>query len=124
MDFVTFARLHGVLIDRLQEDGRWHRVPTASHPKKKNGAYMSRGDYGFVQDHATMLEPTMWKPDETELANIDHAAIARRAQQAADEIRRDQEKAAKYAGWILPTSRPRDSPRPAATCGPTRKPAT
>lgn len=101
MDIVTFARLHGVLIDRLQDDGKWHRVPTESHPNKKNGAYMSRGTYGFIQDHAAHLEPVMWKPDENEIAQVDHAALARRVQEAADQIKRDQAAAAKRAGWIL-----------------------
>lgn len=101
MDFITFARLHGVLIDRLQEDGRWHRVPTESHPKKKNGAYRSMGTHGHVQDHATMTEPALWTPDEAEAAKIDHAAIARRAAEAAREIREGQERAARAAGSIL-----------------------
>lgn len=101
MDIATFARLHGVLIDRPLEDGKWHRVPTESHPKKKNGAYMSWGTYGFVQDHAMHVEPVEWKPDATELAKVDHAAIARRVAQAASRIREDQHKAAKKAAWML-----------------------
>lgn len=101
MDITTFARLHGVLIDRLVEDGRWHRVPTESHPKKRNGAYMSRGVYGFVQDHAAHVEPVMWKPEATEIANVDREAIARQIAQAAAQIKADQEKASKRAGWIL-----------------------
>lgn len=101
MDITTYARGHGILIDRLQEDGRWHRCPTTDKPKARNGAYMSRGAYGFVQNHATMLEPQMWQPDENELAKIDHAAIAKLAADAAAQIRRDQEAAAKKAGWIM-----------------------
>lgn len=101
MDFQTFARLHGVLIDRLIEDGKWHRVPTESHPKKKNGAYRSMGTYAHLQDHAAHPEPILWQPDATEIAKVDHAAIARRAAEAAAQIRRDQAEAAKRAGWIL-----------------------
>lgn len=101
MDIVTFARLHGVTIDRLVEDGKWHRVPTVSHPKKRNGAYMSRGVYGFVQDHATMTEPTHWQPDANEVKNIDHTKIAQLAKEAAERIRSDQEAAARKAGWMM-----------------------
>jgi putative DNA primase/helicase len=101
MDIVTFARLNGVLIDRLVEDGKWHRCPTEDHPRKKNGAYMTRGTYGFIQNHATHLEPVLWKPEDNEVAHLDHAAIARRAQEAAEQIRREQAAAAKKAGWIM-----------------------
>jgi putative DNA primase/helicase len=101
MDIITFARLHGVLIDRLIEDGKWHRCATELHPRKKNGAYMTRGTYGFIQDHASHLEPVLWKPEKEEIAHLDHEAIARRAAEAAAQIRRDQEQAAKKAGWIM-----------------------
>lgn len=101
MDFTTFARLHGVLIDRLIEDGKWHRCPTEDHPRKKNGAYRSMGDYGHIQDHANHTEPVLWKPDENEIRQVDHAAIQRRAEAAAAQIRRDQEQAAKKAGWLM-----------------------
>ena len=48
MQFVDFARAHGVIIDRLIEDGRIHRCPTAQHERKKNGAYMFDGGRGWV----------------------------------------------------------------------------
>lgn len=101
MDIITYAKGHGVIIEQLVEDGRWHRVRTTDKPGKKNGAYMSRGTYGFVQNHATMPEADMWKPDAHELAQVDHAAMARRQKEAADQIKREQEAAAKRAGWIL-----------------------
>lgn len=100
-DFTSFARAHGVLIDTLQEDGRWHRVPTETHPRKKNGAYRYLGSHGHVQDHATMTEPALWTPDEATLAKIDHEAIAQRAAQAAREIREGQQRAAARAGWVM-----------------------
>lgn len=101
MDFQAYARAHGVLIEHVQDDGRWHRVPTSTHPRKKNGAYRHCGTHGHVQDHATMLEPALWTPDADEAAKIDHEGIALRAAMAAAQIRQDQEAAAKKAGWIL-----------------------
>lgn len=101
MDFASFARAHGVVINRLVEDGRWHRVTTTDKPHHKNGAYKFLGDYGLVQNWASMTEPDLWRPDGDGPADVDHEAIARRAKQAADEIRRGQEAAAKRAGWIL-----------------------
>lgn len=101
MQFQDFARAHGVIINTLQDDSKWHRVPTETHPKKKNGAYRFCGSHGHIQDHAQHVEPILWTPDETELAKIDHAGIARCAQDAANEIRRGQESAAKRAAWIM-----------------------
>lgn len=101
MDFVTFARLHGVLIEGVREDGRWHRVPTESHPRKRNGAYMSRGAYGLVQDWAAHAEPVLWRAEGAVLAKVDQAAIARQIAQAAAQIRLGQQKAAKKAEWML-----------------------
>jgi putative DNA primase/helicase len=101
MHFQDFAQAHGINISRLQDDGKWHRVPTETHPKKKNGAYRYCGTHGHIQDHAQHIEPILWTPTETELAKIDHAGIARRAQEAANEIRRGQEAAAKRAAWIM-----------------------
>lgn len=106
MDFVTYARAHGILIERLIDDGKWHRVCTSTHPAKKNGAYRYCGTHGHVQDHATMLEPELWTPDADQIANIDHAGIARRSAEAAAQIKRDQEAAAKKAGWVLHQCQP------------------
>ena len=104
MQFADFARAHGVLIDRLQDDSKWHRVPTATHPRKRNGAYRHCGTYGHIQDHAAHLEPILWVPDAD--AKVDHEGIARRAREASEEIRTGQEAAAKRAGWILHQCRP------------------
>lgn len=101
MNFASFCRAHGLVLDYPAPDGRWHRVPTTSHPKKRNGAYRYAGTHGHVQDHASMLEPQLWTPDESELAKIDHVAIARVAAQAAQQIRDDQAKAARNAVDIL-----------------------
>ncbi len=101
MDFQTYARAHGVLIENVLDDGRWHRVPTSTHPRKRNGAYRHCGTHAHVQDHATMLEPALWTPGAEEAAKIDHAGIAQRAALASLQIRRDQDAAAKKAGWVL-----------------------
>lgn len=99
MDFQDFARVHGIMIDRLQPDAKWHRVPTQTHPRKHNGAYRYCGTHGHIQDHAAHLEPVLWVPDAD--AKVDHEGIARRAKQASYEILADQEAAARRAGWIL-----------------------
>jgi putative DNA primase/helicase len=87
MNFIEFAAAHGVLIDRLQ-DGRWVRVKTSDHPKKRNGAYKFLGDVGFVQNHATMERVAVWRPDG-KAEHIDRAEMRRiMAQNAAEERQR------------------------------------
>ena len=61
MDFVSFCRSHGVMIDREPPLGEWARFPTEDHPKKKNGAVKFMGDVGFVQNHATDVEVSVWR---------------------------------------------------------------
>ena len=63
MDFASFARAHGVLIGTLLDDGRVHRVPTVTKPRKRNGAYRFTGDWGWVQSWDSMVEPAVWKPE-------------------------------------------------------------
>lgn len=74
MTFQEFCRAHGLIVDHL-ESGRWVRVPTTDHPRKKNGAYKFMGDIGWVQNHATQVEVSQWRPDANAPA-IDTQAIA------------------------------------------------
>ncbi|WP_429498656.1 toprim domain-containing protein [Robbsia andropogonis] len=62
MNFTQFAQAHGLII-RDVVYGKWVRVPTVDHPKKRNGAYKAMGDVGFVQNHATMQEVAVWRPE-------------------------------------------------------------
>jgi putative DNA primase/helicase len=63
MEFLDFARSHGIIINDLPPFGQWVRYPTEDHPKSKNGAVKYLGDHGFVQNHATSTVVTVWKPD-------------------------------------------------------------
>ena len=47
-DFVEFARAHGVLITKLDDNGRIKRCGTVDHPRSTNGAYQWDGHRGFV----------------------------------------------------------------------------
>ena len=60
MDFVNFARAHGILIDTTPPLGVWTRYPTEDHPRKKNGAVKFMGNYGLVQNLSLIhiSEPT------------------------------------------------------------------
>lgn len=94
MNFVDFARAHGLRMDYPVE-GRWVAVPTEDHPHKKNGRYKFMGDIGWVQNWATMTSPEMWKSNVARPAFqknrpiqfIGHERI-RAAEKAAEKARR------------------------------------
>jgi putative DNA primase/helicase len=100
MDFVNFAQAHGILIERLPPLGRWVRLPTNDHPKKRNGAVKYMGDHGLVQNWAEMDEVAVWHTD-CDIKPADRAAIARRAKQGQEQIERGQKRAAEKGEWIL-----------------------
>ena len=62
-DFRQHCEAYGLLIRELIADGRPHAVPTADHPRKKNGRYLLDSRSGWCQNWATMTEVAVWKPD-------------------------------------------------------------
>ncbi len=91
MNFLDFAAAHGLVIDHLVE-GRWARVKTTDKTKKRNGAYKFLGDVGFVQNHATMQEVAVWRPD-SKVERINRAEIRKMQRQSHEEELRRQESA-------------------------------
>lgn len=80
MSFMAHASAHGLMIRDLIADGRWHRVPTSDHPKKRNGAYAFDGIRGAVQNWATMQDVAVYRPDgSTQVSRLDYRAQARKA---------------------------------------------
>lgn len=65
MNFLDFAANNGLIIDRLYQDGKWHRVSTIDKPRKKNGAYLFDGRRGVVKNWATMENFASWREDGT-----------------------------------------------------------
>jgi putative DNA primase/helicase len=99
MEFVQFCRAHGILIDSLPPMGIWKRFPTDDHPHKRNGAVKFMGDHGFVQNHATQTEVSVWKSDRPHA--FDPSQLARAAQKAEQDTERRQQEAAKKAQFIM-----------------------
>jgi putative DNA primase/helicase len=64
MNFIDFARAHGVEIGKLHQGDRIYRCPTTAHPKSTNGAYYFDGRRGWVQSWESG-EPVAWWNDET-----------------------------------------------------------
>ena len=92
MQFRDFCRANGLIVDSVVE-GRWVRVPTEDHPRKKNGAYKFLGDIGFVQNHATQVDVSVWRPDSYAPA-VDRERIAEKARAFEQRMRDGWERAA------------------------------
>jgi putative DNA primase/helicase len=92
MDFIQFARSHGIIIDAHPPLGVWKRFPTEDHPRSRNGAVKYMGDVGFVQNHATSTVVSIWKPDSPVTAEDKKISVA--AIRQADDQRRKQQQVA------------------------------
>ena len=99
MEFISFCRAHGILIDIPPPIGVWRRYPTDDHPKKRNGAVKYMGDHGFVQNHAMDTEVSLWQP-ETPI-KIDRQKIAKDLALVEAKRRADQADAVKRAAFIM-----------------------
>ena len=75
MDFIQFARSHGIIINELPPVGVWKRYRTEDHPKKKNGSVKYLVTHGFVQNHALSTVTALWKPDSVNGQPSDMRAI-------------------------------------------------
>ena len=100
MRFEDFCRVHGLLVQHL-EVGRWVRVATEDHPRKRNGAYKFLGDIGWVQNHATMVKPEAWRPERDEVAAPDMARIRRAAERELARQRERQQRAVGEADRLI-----------------------
>ena len=63
--FVDFCSARGLILENLSLH-RWVRTKTVDHPKKRNGAYYFAGDFGHVQNWATMESAETWFADRVE----------------------------------------------------------
>jgi len=99
MDFINFARAHGILIDSMPRFGVWMRYPTTDKPRHKNGAVKWTGEAGFVQNHAQMQEVAVWRNEEA--TPVELAKYQAQAKAVDLDRKRKQEEAAKTAQSIL-----------------------
>jgi len=96
-DLVTFAREHGILIDNEPPIGMWKRYPTEDHPSSRNGAVKFMGDMAFVQNHAVMTEPILWRSS----VRVDRSKIMALIKKSEDNTRQNQINAVRKATHIL-----------------------
>jgi len=100
MDFIQFARSHGILINDLPPLGVWKRYPTEDHPRSRNGAVKYMGEVGFVQNHATSTVVSIWKPDSPITAKVKSTYLAS-IRNAEDEQKKKQHQAMQRAVGML-----------------------
>ncbi len=100
MEFIDFVRAHGLLVNDI-DVGRWIRTPTVDHPRSRNGAYKYMGDVGFVQNHATQIDVSVWKPESPNEIKVDHKAILQRVSEEDKKRELSRRKAADKAQRIL-----------------------
>ena len=100
MEFIDFVRAHGLIVNDI-DVGRWVRTPTTDHPRSRNGAYKYMGDVGFVQNHATQIEVSVWKPERPSEVMVDHKAILQRVSEEDRKRAQERKKAADKAQRIL-----------------------
>jgi len=100
--FVAFCRSLGILLDETPPVGRWVRVPTEAHPRKKNGAVKFLGTHGFAQEHSTMTDVAVWKADgDSSVPAIDQRALKEAEERERRRIAEGRAKAAERAAMIL-----------------------
>lgn len=103
IEFVQFARAHGLVIDHAITDGRWHRVPTEDKPRKRNGAYLHDGRSGVVRNWATMENFAAWRPSET--AQLSPTQFRQVIHEARAEQAVKQRRAAERARQMIKSAR-------------------
>ena len=101
-DFSAFCRAHGLIVDGI-DAGRWVRVPTTDHPRKRNGAYKFLGDIGWVQNHAVDMDVSTWRADR-DVPAADVRRIHEQAAQFDDKMRAGWRKAAARAQAAVDTA--------------------
>ena len=87
MSFQAFAQSHGLIIPEIIPDGRWHRVRTEDHPRKKNGAYLYDGSRGVVKNWAADTGFETWK-EEQQRHNVGRKVVKDIARSLRDERER------------------------------------
>lgn len=102
MTFADFCRSHGLIVEHI-EPGRWIRVPTTDHPRKRNGAYKFLGDIGWVQNHAIEIDVSTWRADGDNAAG-NTREIVEKAREFERRQRDGWKRAAKRAAQLVADS--------------------
>jgi putative DNA primase/helicase len=101
-EFIDFARVNGVVIDKLVDDDKLHRVPTTEHPRSRSGAYRWDGTSGFVWNwEAEGICQVFRDPHAKPRSLADQQRAARRRENFQQEREHNAERAAAKAQAML-----------------------
>lgn len=101
MDFIQFARVHGVEIHNLCISDKIIRTGTTLHPKSKNGAYKFDGKFGWVQNWEQGDSVHVLGGDVREFTEAEKKEWAIKKRLQEESIERDYQMAAKKAEAII-----------------------
>jgi putative DNA primase/helicase len=106
MDFVSFARAHGVDIRQLSQGDRVFRCPTVSKPNSDNGAYYFDGQRGWVWNWEEGGGTQWWQDESAKPWTANEKAEWARRRQAADRAKAEaRQLAAKRAAEMIKSAR-------------------
>jgi len=105
-EFVAFCQQHGLLLECCPPVGRWVRVKTTDKRHHRNGAVKFLGDFGLVQNWATMERPALWHSQSGDKAAIDFVRIQREAAAARQQASVRAKQAAARAVSMLAKAKP------------------
>lgn len=88
MDFLQFAREHGLAINSLVS-GRIARCQTVTKHSKKNGAYYFDGEFGWCQNWELHDHPVIWITDK----QVDQKDLQKRLRDSQKEYAQQRQKA-------------------------------
>lgn len=107
MNFIDFARTHGLEIARLRSGDRIWRCPTTAHPRSTNGAYYFDGLHGWVQNWETG-EPAQWwnDPSAKPFTDAEKRAWERKREHEQAERARQHRRAVEQAKALIDSATP------------------
>ena len=102
MNFISFANVHGLLIDSVYPSERIFRCGTEDKPKSKNGAYFFDGLRGYIFRWDQEAKPIWWNDaNATPWTAEEKKAWAQRRQEAEKLKQEGYRKAARKAQDLI-----------------------
>lgn len=107
MNFVTFAGLHGLIINDVYASEKIRRCPTELHPRSDNGAYFFDGQRGWIFAWDGEAK-TIWWNDETATpwTDAEKRAWADKRKKEVERRKDQQRRAAMHAQELIKQCKP------------------
>jgi len=109
-DFLTACHRAGITIPHLIADGKLRRVPTADHPRKRNGAVVWFGTGGWAMNWETGEEVRSGGGTDCRLTDAERAEMRRVRDIAAAQLRQLQAQAARIAEAVIKSATQAEHP--------------